>query len=96
MVNKIPALSKTTVYNTLKLFVEQNVAIIINIEDNEARYDADISKHGHFKCEKCGKIYDFNIDFANVNLDEIKRFKIHEYHFCLKGICDKCQTINNY
>lgn len=91
LVNKIPTLSKTTVYNTLKLFVEQNVAIIINIENNETRYDAYVSKHGHFKCEKCGKVYDFNVDFDSVNLEKIKKFKIHEYHFYLKGICDKCK-----
>jgi Fe2+ or Zn2+ uptake regulation protein len=93
LVNKIPTLSRTTVYNTLKLFVEQNVAIIINIEDNELRYDADVSKHGHFKCDKCGKIYDFNVNFDNINLEEIKKFKIHEYHFYLKGICNNCANI---
>ena len=91
LVNEIPTLSKTTVYNTLKLFVKMNVTIIINIEDNEVRYDTNISKHGHFKCEKCGKIYDLTVDFESINLEEIKKFKIHEYHFYLKGICDKCK-----
>jgi len=91
LVNEIPTLSKTTVYNTLKLFVEKNVNIIINIEGNEVRYDANISKHGHFKCEKCGKIYDFTVDLESINLKEIKKIKIHEYHFYLKGICDKCK-----
>ena len=43
LVGEIPTLSKTTVYNTLKLFQEKGIVLIINIEDNETRFDADIS-----------------------------------------------------
>ena len=46
----IPTLSKTTIYNTLKTFAEKGLVSSITIEDNEVRYDADISLHGHFKC----------------------------------------------
>ena len=47
LVNEIPTLSKTTVYNTLKLFQEKGVAVVVNIENNEVRFDADTSFHGH-------------------------------------------------
>ena len=53
---EIPTLSKTTVYNTLNLFIEKEIANVIVIEENETRYDIDMSIHGHFKCEQCGKI----------------------------------------
>jgi Fur family peroxide stress response transcriptional regulator len=90
LVGEIPTLSKTTIYNTLKLFVEQNIVVIINIEDNETRYDADISTHGHFKCRTCGKVYDFNYNNSNLNIKNLKNFKIEKTHLYLNGICAAC------
>lgn len=88
LVSEIPTLSKTTVYNTLKLFIEKNIVLLINIEDNETRYDADTSFHGHFKCRRCNEVYDFNIDMPA--LKELDDFEVDEYHLYLKGICKKC------
>ncbi len=59
---EIPTLSKTTVYNTLNLFVENDVAITVAIEDNELRYDSTTKDHAHFKCIKCEIIYDIEMD----------------------------------
>jgi Fur family transcriptional regulator, peroxide stress response regulator len=53
-----PTLSRTTIYNTLKLFEEKHLVQSIQIEDDKLRYDADMSQHLHFKCEKCGHIFD--------------------------------------
>ena len=53
LVNEIAGLSKTTVYNTLNLFVQEGITRALNIDSNELRYDADISQHGHFKCNEC-------------------------------------------
>ena len=92
LINVIPALSKTTVYNTLKQFVEKGIVQIINIEDNETRYDADISTHGHFKCLKCGIVYDFPFDNTNLGIKDIENFDIHQTHLYIKGICNKCKN----
>ncbi|MCD4681470.1 MAG: transcriptional repressor [Bacteroidales bacterium] len=91
LIKEIPTLSKTTVYNTLKLFMEKGIVTVVNIEDNEVRYDADTSLHGHFKCEKCEEIYDFKINPSNIDYGEIKNFKINETHLYIKGVCDKCK-----
>lgn len=90
LVGEIPTLSKTTVYNTLKLFHEKGIILVINIEDNETRFDADISDHGHFKCKKCGEIYDFELGKDNPAFPKLKGFAIDEQHVYLKGICPKC------
>ena len=78
LVGEIPTLSKTTVYNTLKLFQEKGIVLVINIEDNETRFDADLSNHGHFKCKKCGKIYDFDLNENDLNLPGLKNYSIDE------------------
>lgn len=86
----IKTLSKTTVYNTLKLFISKGVATIVNIEDNEVRYDADTSIHGHFKCKNCGGLFDFTVvnEIQTKGLDD---FQIDEYHLNLKGYCKVCK-----
>lgn len=91
----IPTLSKTTVYNTLKGFVEAGIALPINIDENEIRFDADTTLHGHFKCETCGMIFDFSSDFSKLDAPEMKNFLIKEQHIYLKGICISCQAEKN-
>lgn len=87
---QMPTLSKTTVYNTLNLFVEKNIVKLIVIEENETRYDAETSLHGHFKCETCGKIYDIFFKDLNIDLSPLKNFSIEEQHLYFKGICEDC------
>ena len=87
---EIPTLSKTTVYNTLNLFVEKKIAIVILVEENEARYDADTSIHGHFKCEECGAVIDIVLDIEKLELPQLDKFQINEHHLYFKGICEKC------
>ncbi|MDA3779619.1 MAG: transcriptional repressor, partial [Bacteroidales bacterium] len=91
LVNEIPTLSKTTVYNKLKLFHEKGIIIIVNIEDNETRFDADTSNHGHFKCIKCEKIYDFELTQGEINFPKLLDFSINEKHVYFKGICPDCK-----
>ena len=91
LVNEIPTLSKTTVYNTLKLFTSKGIAQIINIEDNETRYDADTSTHGHFKCLNCNKIYDFSLDNLDINIPDLDGFENKQTHLYIKGKCPNCK-----
>jgi Fe2+ or Zn2+ uptake regulation protein len=92
LVKEIPTLSKTTVYNILKLFSEKSIARTVRIGNHEARYDGDTSIHGHFKCDKCGNIYDFNVNIEELKLTGLDEFKINEYHIYLKGVCKNCNT----
>lgn len=90
LVGEIPTLSKTTVYNTLNLFIEKKIAVIIVIEENETRYDADIDLHGHFKCETCGNVIDIAISPESINFDGLNNYQINEHHLYFKGICKNC------
>ncbi|NLM72460.1 MAG: transcriptional repressor [Clostridiaceae bacterium] len=89
---EIPTLSKTTIYNTLNLFLEANLVRVITIEDNETRYDIDTTNHGHFKCQNCGEIYDFEADIENIKVDGLNNFIINDKSLYFKGICGKCQS----
>lgn len=91
----IPTLSKTTIYNTLKILVEAGLVRIITIEDNETRYDIIVENHGHFKCESCGTIYDFSIDTDSLTSEDLNNFKITDKNIYFKGICPRCLSSIN-
>lgn len=90
LVEEIPTLSKTTVYNALNTFVEAGLVRVITIEDNETRYDADTSDHGHFKCDICGKIYDFPVDMDHLQTEGLAKFQVSQRDVFFKGICSSC------
>jgi len=87
---QIPTLSRTTVYNTLQLLVEKGVAMAITINENETRYDADISPHGHFKCLDCGSIYDFRY-VDNIAASGLEDFEVLDRQVYYFGYCPRCQ-----
>lgn len=93
---EIPTLSKTTIYNTLNLFLEAGLVKVLTIEDNEVRYDIITETHGHFKCGECGSIYNFDIDIDSIDTAELIGFKVVDKNVYFKGICPKCLlNINN-
>lgn len=85
-----PTLSKTTVYNTLKLFIEKEIARPVNLYDNKMRYELVRSKHGHLKCDICEKIYDIHADINVYLPDELKGTIINENHLLITGTCSYC------
>ena len=88
---EIPTLSKTTVYSTLNALEETGLVRVINIEDNEIRYDIRVENHGHFKCESCGEIYDFNVDIDSLPTGDLNNFDIRDKNIYFKGICPMCR-----
>lgn len=92
VINEVPTLSKTTVYNTLNLFVESGVIDVITIEENETRYDWGQCVHGHFKCNDCGEVMDINFDTKKLIelMPDLIGNKITEHHVNFKGICKNC------
>ncbi|HOO70910.1 MAG TPA: transcriptional repressor [Spirochaetota bacterium] len=91
LINDIPTLSKTTVYNTLNSLSEKGLVLQITIENNEVRYDATVDFHGHFKCLRCGNLYDINLDEKELLRDSVDGHKITEHHYYFKGICKNCR-----
>ncbi|MEA4935195.1 MAG: transcriptional repressor [Paludibacter sp.] len=88
----IPTLSKTTVYNTLNLFCEKGAVQVLTIDDKNARYDADISKHGHFYCRSCGKVYDvFNINPEAYAIPYSEEYSVDTIEVSYYGVCKACK-----
>ena len=85
---KIPTLSKTSVYNTVKLFVSSGIVKALSIDGTQIRYDADIGHHGHFNCEDCKKVYDFKI--SSDSEYGLNGFEIATREIFYTGKCKHC------
>lgn len=90
----MPTLSKTTVYNTLKLFAEQGAALMLTIDEKNVNFDGDTSLHSHFLCKKCCKIYDLKCpepmkEFVDQEIDGHHILEIHNYY---RGVCQSCRS----
>lgn len=90
LVEEIPTLSKTTVYNSINLFIQAGIVKAVNIEDHETRFDYTVSDHGHFKCTNCGNIYDFPVENDVCATKSLNDFEIHEKNVYCKGFCPQC------
>jgi Fe2+ or Zn2+ uptake regulation protein len=91
----IPTLSRTTIYNTLKLFTQQGVVQAITIDERTEHFDADTSIHAHFLCKKCGKIYDAEISVSHIPGEkefEKEGHQVDETYLFYKGICKDCKN----
>ena len=85
---KIPTLSRTSVYNTVKLFEDCGLSKALTIDKNQIHYDADTSMHGHFLCEECSKVFDFTLN--NAITDDLDGFDIHIKEVYYSGLCRNC------
>jgi Fur family peroxide stress response transcriptional regulator len=90
LTGEIPTLSRTTVYNTLGCFKEKGLLQHVTIEENELRYDADTAYHGHFKCNECGKVYDFKTDIDTLGTEGLEGFEIEQKSVYYSGKCKNC------
>jgi Fe2+ or Zn2+ uptake regulation protein len=95
--DSIPTLSKTTVYNTLKLFAQQKAALMLTINDNLVRFDGDTSLHSHFLCRRCGRVHDLPYSGKKREARElqIEGHAVEEIHHYYKGICKECKEKEN-
>jgi Fe2+ or Zn2+ uptake regulation protein len=88
----MPTLSKTTVYNTLDIFVEKGAVRALVIDDKNARYDVDVSAHAHFMCKSCAKVYDiFDLKPSFFQLPQLSDFTIDAVEISYSGICSSCK-----
>lgn len=95
--DKIRTLSRTTVYNTLRLFSERNAATMITIDEHRVCYDGVVRPHVHFYCRQCGRVFDFLNEPAPVlaGPKNIDGHTIDEKQLYYKGICKECKECCN-
>ncbi len=88
----MPTLSKTTVYNTLDIFVERGAVKALVIDEKNARYDVDLLEHAHFICRSCGAIHDvYNVKSSLFQIPQNKNFTVDTVEISYSGVCNSCK-----
>ncbi|MEZ4358089.1 MAG: transcriptional repressor [Eubacteriales bacterium] len=92
LIDSIPTLSRTTVYNTLSLYAKKGVISEVPVYGKALKYDANNKAHGYFKCRICDGVFDIG---ANEMPSLKEGFKVEKIDVFYYGICSKCaQKLN--
>jgi Fe2+ or Zn2+ uptake regulation protein len=90
----IPNISKGTVYRNLKILRDTREISELNLSGTISRYEGKQGNHYHFRCEKCGQVFDLE-EPVNKELDyKIARntgFKVSYHQLEFRGLCHDCQ-----
>jgi Fur family ferric uptake transcriptional regulator len=84
----------STVYRSLRLFVEAGVASQRNFRDGVTRYEVRQPHHDHLVCMGCGKILEFGNEAIERLQEEIARqhgFRLASHRHELYGFCEGCK-----
>lgn len=89
-----PHISRGTVYRNLNRLAEIGKIRKINIPGRAERFDHLCHDHYHVRCEKCGRIFDVDMDCVAGLEKQIKAdhgFQFTGYDIFFKGLCPECQ-----
>lgn len=90
---RIPEISRTTVYRVLETFVRIGVARQVCHPGAVARYEVQRERHHHLVCLQCGRM----VDLEDPRLDQVplpkaraRGFHITDYSIQFRGTCKGC------
>lgn len=94
-----PQIGFATVYRTLDLLVQHGLAQeVYRDKDGAAHYDANVSRHDHAICDRCGKIVDVSAPLHALAYAIIERsagFRIDWHATAFTGLCAACAAQEN-
>lgn len=79
--NQNPRISLGTVYRNLTLLAQDGEINRLSLGDGVDRFDADISPHYHFICQKCGQVLDLQMD----SIEEITKIASQNFQGRIAG-----------
>jgi Fe2+ or Zn2+ uptake regulation protein len=83
---RLPMISRATVYNTLNLFVRRKLLKQLVIAEGKVVFDPHVAPHHHFIDESTGAIQDVPWDALDVRrVEALKGLQVREYQVVLRG-----------
>ena len=91
---EIPNISLGTVYRNLRILCQLGDVLELVLCGSLSRFDARNDNHYHFRCERCGQVFDVD-EPVNLELDKIAArrtsFEIKYHRLEFYGLCLECQ-----
>jgi len=91
---RVPAMSLDTVYRNLWLLNDLGLIATLGPPRERARFDANVTPHHHFVCNRCGMASDFySQDFDELRPPaEVQSIgSVEATHVELRGLCLRCK-----
>ena len=97
---KHPGIGLSTIYRTLKIFTECELAREMRRSDGTSIFEHkyDHPHHDHLVCKKCGKYFEFYneiIEELQKKISKEHKFMMTGHRLEIYGICSKCQEKEN-
>ena len=90
-----PTISLGTVYRNLNQLSEAGMLLKIPIADGSDRFDGRTDRHYHMICEKCGRVFDVELDCLDAIPQTVLQSTGHHITrvtLNLKGVCAECSA----
>lgn len=85
--DRVPYISRATVYNSLNLFVEKGILRALNIAEQSVVFDPMLDTHHHFIDEETGTIHDVPWEAVQVcRMEKLRGYEIHDYQVVMRGV----------
>ena len=91
---KMPGISRATVYNNLRGMEEEGLIRRITAEDGADFYDSSFVLHGHLICTVCRRISDIEVPTLLDDLKKISGADVESYELKLRYVCNECKAEN--
>ena len=94
IISEHPNISRATVYRNLKLLSEMGEIRRLEIPGCPDRFDHRVHNHCHVKCERCGRLFDVDMDYISGlenNIRDSRGFDFTAYDIIFRGICPECK-----
>jgi len=91
---EIPDISLGTVYRNLKLLKREGKVLELDFT-TLGRFDGNIYNHYHFRCERCGGMFDVDEPVDKLIDDRVAQktgFKVTYHRLEFRGLCKDCQS----
>ena len=89
-----PQIGFATVYRTLDWLVQNGLAQeVFRDRDGAAHYDANVTRHDHAICDRCGRIVDVEAPLhalAYAIIERASGFRVDWHATSFSGLCDIC------
>ncbi len=88
-----PHISRGTVYRNLDRLAQEGKIRKLEIPGGAERFDHQCHDHYHVKCERCGRVFDVDMDCVAGLLERIwdpHGFRFTGYDILFRGICPDC------
>ncbi|MDR3271819.1 MAG: transcriptional repressor [Peptococcaceae bacterium] len=89
---RFTGMSLGTIYNTVKMLKEHGYIMELSYGEMSSRFDGNPENHYHIACQKCGRVFDYNRSFPDLEqeMESHQGFQVQGYRLEFFGLCSAC------